>query len=250
MPQESTSKNMHSNSQPHDAGAPPPSHQPNCVPTNSEGNNDQQAQKCNCYRPPKAHEKWVIVWAAVTAVVTLCSVIVAFLQWRSMDGQVEEMRRQFRVDQRPYVMPANWKPYLLEPGRPIHVRVSWVNYGKSPAIKVRGRGAILFGPNAMEQVDRWFEVNEQIALAGSPETIVPPGAPADWSDAQVTTYKTKESVTQEGLDAWSAGTYYLIIVGRSEYFDGAGNRYWTDSCLFYTPSGDVLEHCATHYKIH
>jgi len=137
--------------------------------------------------------------AAIT-IITLFGVAVAYLQWTAMRDQMNEMRSQFQRDQRPYVMPTKVEPFPFAAGKPIMVNLRWVNYGKSPAIKVSGRSAIFFGANALEQADRWFELIEASKpLTSIPERIVPPGVPTDLKEAEFSTLSSIKAITQKNL---------------------------------------------------
>jgi hypothetical protein len=225
--------------------------QPSSTPAGGEGNKSDTNKINNLENLIESTEKRLMIFlTAAMAFFALCGVGVAVLQWKTMNGQLEEMRSQFQRDQRPYVMPTKVEPFPFAAGKPIMVNLRWVNYGKSPAIKVSGRSAIFFGANALEQADRWFELIEASKpLTSIPERIVPPGVPADLKEAEFSTLSSIKAITQEELNFLTSSNFSIAVVIRQVYFDSAGNRYWTDSC-FSNLATMAMPDCPKHNEIH
>lgn len=248
MPDDSASQHVEQDTNPQCAATPSPANQPNGIPTGGISDADQQSQIDNLEDRMKVGERWMISLTALMAVIAAIGVGVAGLQWWVMRGQIDEMRHQFRQDQRPYVMPTKVEPFLPMPGHPIQINVRWVNYGKSPALQVRTRAAVLFGNNALEQADKWFEVDAQNPLIGAPEMIIPPGIPPNIADAQYASIFSTRGLTTEEIEDFGRLSFYVALVIHLEYFDSFGAKYSTESC-FSSFSNGAIPNCPKHNVI-
>jgi len=169
-------------------------------------------------------------------------------QSKAAQDSVTALQAQTRQDERPYVLVADLKP-SFGPNIKIRADIFFANYGKSPALKVRGRGTIFFGPDAMKQADQWFRTE---ALKPYPpkssSTIIPPGVPPE-SDIGPgitrTTLFSARVASQEEFDYVRQHDFSAVIVVRQEYVDFAGDRYWTNGCWSYFASGAIPQ-CPTH----
>lgn len=250
MQNETSSQDVEQQPSQNSTPIPLPPHQPNSIPASCICDEGKQTDISTLENRIKSGEIWMICLTAAISIITLFGVVVAYLQWTAMRDQMNEMRSQFQRDQRPYVMPAKIDPYPFDAGKPIIANLYWVNYGKSPAIKVSGHGAIFFGVNAREQADRWFELIEASnPLSSVPERIIPPGIPSNLKEAEFSTLSTKRAINQDELDFLTKNDFSIIVVSRQVYFDGVGNRYWTDSC-FSNLATMAIPHCPKHNEIH
>src|ERR1043166_2948169 len=92
MINDAPSKPVEANPQTQSPSVSPPPNQP--VPANAEQIPANGAEQRITYLEDRIRrgEKWMIYLTGVIAFFGLCSVIVAFLQWESMQGQLGEMK--------------------------------------------------------------------------------------------------------------------------------------------------------------
>lgn len=251
MENESSSQDIQQQSEQQCTDIPVMVDQPNSITTNTICEQGSKSEVDFLKDRINAAEKWMIGLTGLIAFVSICAVGVAYLQWDVMGGQLKEMsnsRSQFQQDQRPYLI-YGITPNTLVAGRPISVNISLGNYGKSPAVKVKGRGAIFLGVDAMKQADQWFELEAPKPLPTNVGTIVSPGTSATSEKPQFSTLTSSNVVSQQELDFLTNFDFSIVIVSRHEYFDIAGNRYWTDSCYSYLMTG-AIPNCPKHNEIH
>ena len=194
----------------------------------------------------RVDEKWMVYLTAALVIVSIGGVITSLLQWNTMRDQLNEMRRQFTQDQRPYVMPTHVEVEQFTPGRQIIIKLRWVNYGKSQAIRTSGPFAILYGANALEQADRWFEIEAPKPRVSAPERVVPPGIPSNPLEAEFSTLVSPNAISQDEFDLLRRTNFSIAVVIRQVYFDVAGNRYWTDSCFSNLAGSIAMPDCPKH----
>jgi hypothetical protein len=121
---ESTSKCEQQNTDQCSVSTPFSPDQPNREPTCAVGGDSEQSAKNISERPMKPKDKWMILLTAAIAIITLTGVVVAHFQ-------LSEMKQQFRMDQRPYVVPIKVEPFYV-PNQPIRINVRFANYVKTP----------------------------------------------------------------------------------------------------------------------
>ena len=163
-----------------------------------------------------------------------------------------ETRRQFITDQRPYLIIG--KVHLEDEKGEVHVgqiiqyRVEFWNYGKSPALNVKGMAIVLFGQGSEETADKWFErlPTPSRRIRQGSVSIVPPGG--DWSHPPYTTAVSPVAPNAEAMNFISTHEPAIYIIGRSFYEDMAGNHYFSDFCRLQLKSGAVAS-CARHNEV-
>jgi hypothetical protein len=126
-----------------------------------------------------------LLWTKIAAGLLLLAA--GFAGWQDCltRAAISDAREQFVKDQRPYVWSLEYTPTKDAPhivaNEKMWANISWVNYGKSPAIRAKGTGKIFVGPDAMQQADKWFASLGAGPLPSEPnaETIIAPGIPSD-----------------------------------------------------------------------
>jgi hypothetical protein len=219
--------------------------------------------------------RWSLGIATLSLVIAVCVGVFVFNQFKEMAAQTDLLSwsakqarveaknsdiataKQFKLvsdqfirDQRPYVTVAVIKP-VVKVGEPVMANLYWGNYGKSPAVHVRGIGRIFFGKDALQQADRWFQQMGNKPLLG-PETILTPGVPPDPEHSPESSFSSLFSakpISQEEFSFLMKHDFSAAVVAREEYYDIAGNRYWTDMCWTHFTTG-AIPHCAKHNEIH
>lgn len=161
--------------------------------------------------------------------------------------------KQFVTSERPYVgleggspRTEGSDPIRLEVHETVQWRVTYTNYGKSPALHVSFTEPtkVFSGETAAAEADRYFQNLPQQGT--STETLWP----NDRNTLHATPAESADLLTQDAIDYIKANDGGLYLVGRIEYEDGAGNRYYTNFCQrrFKGPVTDI-EPCATHNEI-
>jgi len=254
--------------------------EPSSPPADTVGNNTKENDIESLEDRIRAAEKWMIFLTAAIIVVTFFGVIAAYMQWNTMSGQLDEMREagkqtdiliqevteqakaanrladsardsilegrsQFQQDQRPYII-YTVVPTDLVPNAPIQVNLLLVNYGKSPAIKVRGTGNVFWGKDAMKQADEWFDAQAIKSLPSNVGTIIPPGVIVN---PQRITLTSASSISQSEFKVLTSTNFSIVVVTHHEYEDRSGNHYWTNSCYSRLANG-AISNCFEHNEIH
>jgi hypothetical protein len=168
--------------------------------------------------------------------------------WQACSNQTiaKLTRKQFLADERPYVAttPTKINSVSVVGGR-LATAVSFWNYGKSPALRLKETGRIFLNDGSFEQSNKWFKVNlgnrplDQADLEGDQlnESIIMQGQP-----------DSKVIVSREEAPQGFAGQF--VVAMRYEYFDDAGNRYWTDECFYAMPGQPAATiRCPHHNEI-
>src|SRR5664280_2292924 len=74
--------------------------------------------------------------------------LVYFFQLNAMRESVDLSRKALEIDQRPYLWGSGIQPPIkISPGQRMWANIEILNYGKSPALKVRQVGKIAVGPD-------------------------------------------------------------------------------------------------------
>jgi hypothetical protein len=151
-------------------------------------------------------------------------------------------REYFQRDQRPYVFanhidPAGLAAHLLA------AKVYYLNYGKSPAMRVTRAGEILLGDTAAKQADDWFKQVAERDHSQAPwfvgEGVVPPG---DTSNPVTTIITSRTPADSENVP--------YIVVMHIQYFDTFGVSYWSDICWWHLIPNMKTTYCPNHNEIH
>jgi len=218
---------------------------------------------------------------AVIAFAAVVSACVAYLQWDTMKGQLEEMRgngqqtdrliaqiteqtsaanqlakiaresldesrRQFQQDRRPYVN-MHVTPMQFEPNKEMLINVYSGNSGKSIAVKVGGRGHIFLGNDALEQAYSWFDGEAKAVFDNRTETVIPPGITPSHPDAIRSTLRSGRIIGIKEFESLTARNYSIVVAFRQAYLDTAGNTYWADICVTYLAS-NAIAFCPRHNR--
>jgi hypothetical protein len=170
---------------------------------------------------------------------------------KALQEQVALVRSNFAKEQRPIVICAIIKPYL-EAQTKIRADIFWGNYGKSVALKAKGRGRIFWGESALKDAYQWFEGEAKNPYPkGMGGIIIPPGVPASENppDAHRSTLFSDGTITKPELDWIVANDFSAVIVSRQDYFDQLGNHYWTEGCWSHFATGAIPQ-CPQHNQVH
>lgn len=161
---------------------------------------------------------------------------------------LDETRRQFQRDQRPFLVP-NMVPRPGVTDSKIAVDIHMINYGKTPALRTGGLVAIFSGADALSKADKWFEREAPKAFGVKGELIVPQGIPPTPEFQKYLTLEGNKLADQEDFISLLDKDMTIAVVGRFIYFDTAGNRYWTDLCYSNLATKAVLT-CPKHNEVH
>jgi hypothetical protein len=190
---------------------------------------------------------------------------------------------QFQIEQRPYVWTTNNRPKtIIKAGLPMSVNIEIVNYGKSPAVKLAAIGKIFFGPTAEQDADRYFASlgDRPIQPVGEKEMVIPPGIPTPFTltpveknqreppfptgedaekienalpdggfGAEHITLMSDNELSQSDVDYILNTELSIAIVSRIQYYDGFGNRHWSNICLSRFTLGS-MPNCRRHNEMH
>ena len=189
--------------------------------------------------------------SAEASITTQKQLDIAREQAAALENQVGTLRSNFTKEQRPIVVAAIVKPYLQAQTR-ITANIFWGNYGKSVALRTKGRGRIFWGTNAVNDAYEWFSGE---AMEPYPKdvggVIIPPGVPANENapDSHRSTLLSDGIITKTDLDWIVANDFSAVIVSRQDYFDQLGNHYWTEGCWSHFASGAIPQ-CPKHNEVH
>jgi len=215
----------------------------------------------------------------IVSLLTLIAVVIyagiTFWQGRMTRESIDNNSRQFQIDQRPYLWDTNTTPQIdIEAGKRMWVNIEMVDFGKSPALKVKIAGKIFVGPTAKADAYQWFEVlgNKPLTDPEQSETVVMPGIPSVFppklkEEANKSVDGKPKAISLGGFGGggfftlWSDGVliqsdvdYILnteesaVVVARLQYFDSFGNRHWSDLCMSRFTNGNI-PHCARHNEV-
>lgn len=168
---------------------------------------------------------------------------------------------QFEIDQRPYVWDSNAthpEDVRIIAGQKFWMNIFLINFGKSPALKLRGIAKVFIGDDALDNADRWFAANGEKALPDNPQDagiVVPPGLPSGergaksaFSGGGFFTVLSDNVLTQDNVNYILSTNEKIAIVVHTEYFDAYGKRYWSNLCLSRYNSG-AYPHCSKHNEM-
>lgn len=195
--------------------------------------------------PKNKHErrrKWLTEHAVELVGVIIVAIYsgVTAAQWRAVVDSNKITRESlhaahdnFRQDQRPYIWLTNnllW-PHYFEPGGFPVWEWHYINYGKSPAYKIRITSNVIHG----------------VGARGRPRPLPPvmksAPMPTGKDDFSTAVPMLGEKITKNefaGLLTADDGT--ILVYGRIEYSDNYGGDYVTRFC-FYTLTAGAVAYC-------
>jgi hypothetical protein len=200
------------------------------------------------------HQSRQLTWTIIAAVLV-------FLYTAASYWQLCETRKHFEQDQRPYIHSSGSPQIIGALDSIISSAIEIKNFGKSPAVKLLAVGQVMgvsSYPDLLKKADDWFD---RMGMPLQTEY-----------DPHLRMYKLKNGVTASiegemmqgdapeplGAEAISGPVKLpALFVGRVQYYDLAGNFYWTDLCFDLGTSTDpsgkptVLPiPCSAHNEIH
>ncbi len=163
---------------------------------------------------------------------------------------------RFESDQRPYVWPAKFMDFPVKIHQQIMTSVYYVNYGRTPAIKMRSGGTILVfnqTEGTLVQADRFFAMFDESRMTGGSEIIIPPGIPPDLLKSSFFDTDRSSNVpppaNQADVDEINGKDGSFAVVGVVVYDDSAGNHYRSDYCMMHLKN-KLWAACTRHNEIH
>jgi hypothetical protein len=208
-----------------------------------------------------AHNQKELFWLKVSSGLILVYVLVTTWQACSTRKLVVTSQEtlstsesQFIKDQRPYIWISDIKMVTPVDKQPISAKIYFANYGKSPAIRMVTTGTILFGKDAFNKADWFFDGLDNTRISDkqkSSEIIAPPGIPPDPEKSHIFTTIQSSDLVQNAdeLKSLLGRDYAIVMVGRAEYFDSSGVFYRSDFCLYNLTAGPSA-YCHKHNEIH
>jgi hypothetical protein len=188
-------------------------------------------------------DRWKLRIEAATFMAVLAYAFINYHMLRQMSREADaarDMITEMRSEQRPYMWVMFEEPQLKE-NTPIYWNVHVVNYGRSPAIRVRTCTVIMWGPNSIETKGPEY-ISE--TCRGKPEiaiTISPPGYQT------IAVNATPKLFTSQEIKGIDSGTIHLSIAGEIKYRDTFGHCYKTTFCSVWTES--TVRPCATQNEL-
>jgi hypothetical protein len=172
---------------------------------------------------------------------------------------IQKLSENFIKDQRPWVWPGKIYPVPPKVGEQVRADVFYVNYGKTPAIKMKSAGKVLLfvGEGILKQADTFFATFDESKVQGGSEIILPPGIPPDLKNSlgYITSRSDYPLVPKQGfsdqavLDELNKTDGSFAVVGVVIYFDSAGTHYRSDYCMMHLSTG-AMAWCEKHNEIH
>jgi hypothetical protein len=151
---------------------------------------------------------------------------------------IDEQKR-FVQDQRPYVWYSTTELPTITADQTIYWSFHYVNYGRSPAIGLRGQEQVVFGKNRDNQIKKGLFSSLHNGTDRSGMTLPP----------NKDEYTTAHSLTKPNADEVKFvldNDDATILLAFFEYFDLQGNKYTSRICLQRLKSGAVAN-CDNKY---
>lgn len=215
-------------------------------------------------------------FSGVVACAAVISALVAYLQWDAIRGNGEqtdrliaqvteqakaanrlaeianaslsEGRDHSRRDLRPYILPTIEPGALIE-GVPVRAKYSLINYGKTPALKMRTYGKVFVGRNALKEADQWFAERVDPGIYADFGAPIPPGVPNGLNKEKYLLIPNERPMSKEDIALVRDRDFTVVIVSRHYYLDGFGETYWTDACFMMLKTWEA-GYCQHHNEIH
>jgi hypothetical protein len=208
-----------------------------------------------------AHRKNFVVGLLTLIAVTIYAGLTAWQAYLTRES-INNNTKQFQIDQRPYLWTANTRPQTnIKVGEKMWANIHTADYGKSPAIDVKITGKIFIGPTARKDAYQWFDVLGDRVL-NSPDdsvTVIPPGIPTPLTKDTIEstafgaggffTIFSDNVLTQPDVDYITSNDATAVMVVHLQYFDGFGNRYWSNICVARLKNENVIQ-CPKHNDMH
>lgn len=170
---------------------------------------------------------------------TLALVLVGILQWRSMRGQLAEMRSgsmdthhlalAAQLDQRAWLGASNYT-YTITESEPIHSIAAVLNTGKTPAIGILCRitGATKLKGSPLTDSDIVYPADLPVMKQGTifPNQYFPMTAGGPKMDPE------KQKIWFTNIQS---GDWIQYFFGEIRYGDVFGYAHWTHFCTQYVP---------------
>jgi hypothetical protein len=191
------------------------------------------------------HAKKTLFWTKISTVLLL--VYVGFNGWQACSAHtsLQEIKEQFRLDQRPYISViqlqiegsdfTSGKPQPVqdfEIGKPLVVDVKFKNVGKSPAINTIYHYHILIGENLKR-----FRIEPTDKGKKGP-TIDPGSDRTSTAVSVIDPYERESAVLPLGSVVNWDGSQHVVLFGRVSYEDTLGHFYCDPYLYEYIPGGN------------
>jgi hypothetical protein len=211
-----------------------------------------------------AHNKKQLFWTKVAAFLVLVYAGITGWQACLTREAINNNAKQFQINQRPYVWTTNMRPKIsIVAGQRMWANIAMADYGKSPALRTRIIGKIFIGTTAKSDAASWFSSLGENAFVDSEqsELVVPPGIPSTFAPETKDnsgggfggggffTVMSDHVLGQPDVDYILRTEESAVIVARLQYFDGFGNRYWSDVCMSRFTNGNI-PNCPRGNDIH
>ncbi len=194
----------------------------------------------------------------------LIAVYTAVAIWQAclMRKTITKSDEHFRIDERPYVWTSNVtnpKDVSIKAGQRMWINLHLLNFGKAPALRVRGTAWIFIGQGALRDADNWFAAYGEKELPESQNDaglVIPPGIPSGdvteksaFGGGGFFTVMSGKVLTQNDVDYILHSDEKTAIVAHIQYYDAYGNRYWSNICMSRFAAG-TYPNCDRHNEIH
>lgn len=157
-------------------------------------------------------------------------------------------RKQFVASERPYILVAKMRVIPFDINTRVGANVMFVNYGKSPALRMWSIGQLFVGEHAYSEAEAFIGAHANDPYNGGSQTNVPPHVPAPDVWDQYATLRSDRPVTAADVAWMSDHDGGIVIISRTYYEDMYGDHYYTDSCRLYLKSqADAM--CPGHNDI-
>lgn len=205
---------------------------------------DEHDRQVRCIDQKRLRIEKIVMWTVIGG--TVAGLVTLWFVKRSTDAAVDAANAarnsvalaaaNFVRDQQPYVLVSAVNPEgEMAVGRVSFWRVEYRNFGKSPAINMRARGKVFVGKNA-EKIAKGY-LNGLPRLAGPPVSLLPPNTVQN----SFATAQTDRPLSVDEHALIPTRDFALIIIGRFEYEDFAGNVYQSDFCHGTLTTGRIAE---------
>lgn len=214
---------------------------------NSESHQETAANGKEPQRPSWL-ASWIRAVSPTDVVITFATVVIAIStvyytgyakkQWLTMGEQRREMRfaldsswDHFVIEQRPWVMVSRFE--LLEQGDKLTARLTYVNTGKTPAIRLSFVAKPFFyvpENQIVLDLQSIFGFPKRPLVGTAPETNLPP---ASGANDGIATFET-EAFPVEPIAKYKAGKLAAYIETKIWYSDVFTTKdHWSQQCAFH-----------------
>lgn len=188
---------------------------------------------------------------AVVALFTVALTLLAYVQWTTMDGELEQVRRtadqtdkmiaQMALEQRAWLSCHPQKAQPPEAGRKFKFAISVKNTGKTPATVVQFAMTAFSDLPDGGTIQGRFNLIDLLMDAKAIEVAKSdPIAPDTSMVYNYTGTGASFIPTPEDVISMNDGTTRLFVAARIEYEDVLGGTHITQACFVYMPSTKEL----------